>query len=196
MILKVLSTALVLALGASHASAATYKIDGSHSEVGFKVKHLMLMNVKGRFNKAEGSFDYDEKTKTLSQVNIKVDVASVDTNEKKRDEHLVSPDFFDAKKFPNIEFKAEKVSGIEAGKSFKLPGTLTLHGVSKPVTLDVDFRGTTTDPYGNEKVVFGATTKIKRSEFGVSWNKTLDKGGVAVSDEVMVEIEAESNKAK
>ena len=191
----ILTTAIALVMSVP-ALAATYKLDGSHAEVGFKVKHLMLMNVKGRFNKAEGSFDYDEKAKTVSKVDIKVDVASVDTNEKKRDEHLVSPDFFDAKKFPTIEFKADKVSGVESGKSFKMPGNLTMHGVTKPVTLDVEFRGTTTDPYGNEKVVFSANAKIKRSEFGVSWNKTLDKGGVAVSDEVMIEIEAESNKAK
>ena len=187
---------LAFAMTATTAQAAIYNIDGSHNEVGFKVKHLMLMNVKGRFNKTEGSFDYDTKTKTLSKVDIKVDASSVDTNDKKRDEHLVSPDFFDTKKFPKITFIADKVTGIEPGKSFKLPGNLTLHGVTKPVTLDVEFSGTTTDPYGNEKVVFSASGKIKRTDFGISWNKTLDKGGVAVSEDVSIEIEAESNKAK
>jgi polyisoprenoid-binding protein YceI len=173
-----------------------YKMDTSHSEVGFTVKHLMLTNVKGRFNKFEGAFDYDEKTKTLSKVDIKIDIATVDTNDKKRDEHLASPDFFDAKKFASMDFKADKVTGVEAGKSFKLPGTLTLHGVTKPVTLDVDFRGVTKDPWGNERLVFGATAKINRTDWGVKWNKSMDKGGVVVGEEVVIAIESESVKAK
>lgn len=194
--MKLVSSALVSLLLSPSLWAATYNLDASHSEVGFSVKHLMLSNVKGRFGKFEGSFDYDAKTKTLSAVEVKVDIASIDTNEKKRDQHLASPDFFDAGKYPSMTFKADKVTGVEAGKSVQVPGTLTLHGVTKPVTLEVDFRGTTTDPYGNERLVFGATTKIKRSEFGVSWNKNMDKGGVVVGEDVAVSIEAESIKAK
>ncbi len=189
--------ALVVSLvSSSLVWAAAYKVDGSHSEVGFSVKHLMLTNVKGRFNKVEGGFDYDDKSKVVSKVDIKIDAASVDTNDKKRDEHLSSPDFFDVKKFPTIEFKADKITGVEAGKSVKVPGTLTIHGTTKPVTLDVDFRGTTTDPYGNERLVFGATTKIKRADWGITWNKAMDKGGVVVGEEVSISIESESVKAK
>lgn len=177
-------------------SAAGYKLDASHSEVGFGVKHLVISTVKGRFNKFDGGFDYDEKSKTLSKVEIKIDAASIDTNDKKRDDHLSSPDFFDVKKFASLEFKADKATGVEGGKSFKLPGTLTMHGVSKPITLDVDFKGTTTDPWGNERVVFGATAKIKRADWGMSWNKSLDKGGLVVGEEVTIMIESEGIKSK
>ena len=187
---------LTTVLGASTTWATAYKLDASHTEVGFSVKHLMLTNVKGRFNKVEGGFEYDEKSKTVSKVDIKIDAASVDTNDKKRDEHLTSPDFFDVKQYPNLEFKADKISGVEAGKTFKVPGTLSLHGVTKPVTLEVEYRGTAKDPWGNEHLVFAATAKINRSEWNVKWNKTMDKGGVVVGEEVSISIEAESLKAK
>jgi polyisoprenoid-binding protein YceI len=186
----------LLSLASGSAQAAVYKLDGSHTDVAFKVKHLMLTNVKGRFNKSEGGFEYDEKTKTVSKVAIKIDASSVDTNDKKRDEHLQSPDFFDTKKFATIEFTADKVTGVESGKAFKIPGKLKIHGVEKAVTLDAEFRGTTTDPWGNEKIVFAATTKVNRSNYGLNWNKTLDKGGVVVGEEVTIEVEAEANKAK
>jgi polyisoprenoid-binding protein YceI len=181
---------------ASAASAALYNIDGSHSDVGFKIKHLMLSNVKGHFNKVDGSFEYDEKTKTLTKVMVKIETASIDTHEKKRDEHLQSADFFDAVKHPTIEFTADKATGVEPKKSFKLAGKLKMHGVEKPVTLDVEFSGTTTDPYGNDRIVFSAAGKIKRSDFGLSWNKNLDKGGVVLGEDVNLEIESESVKAK
>ena len=188
---------IILALGLTqNARAATYKLDGSHTEIGFAVKHLMISTVKGRFNKFEGGFDYDEKSKTISKIDVKMDTSSIDTNDKKRDEHLQSPDFFDAKKFASLEFKADKLSNVEPGKSFKLPGTLTMHGVSKPVTLEVEFKGTATDPWGNEKVVFGASTKVKRADWGMSWNKSLDKGGFVVGEDVTIMIEAEGNKSK
>ncbi len=192
-----LALAVIVALVSSAGAwATTYQLDPSHSEVGFSVKHLMLSNVKGRFSKFTGGFDYDEKSKTLSNVDVKIEIASVDTNEKKRDEHLVSPDFFDAAKYSTMEFKADKVSGVAPGKTVKVPGTLTLHGVTKPVTLDVDYRGNTTDPWGNERLVFGATAKVQRSDFGVKWNKSMDKGGVVVGEDVSINIEAESVKAK
>lgn len=176
--------------------AAQYDLDGSHSEIGFSVKHLMLSNVKGRFNKFDGTFQYDEKTKTLSGLTAKIDVSSVDTNDKKRDEHLTSPDFFDAKKSQYMEFKADKVAGVEVGKTIKVPGVLTMRGVAKPVTLDVNFAGITQDFQKTEKVVFTATAKINRKDWGMSWNKSLDKGGVAVGEDVAITIEAEANKKK
>ncbi len=187
---------IVALLSSSLVLAASYKIDASHSEVGFSVKHLMLSNVKGRFSRFDGGFDYDASSKILSKVNVKIEIASVDTNDKKRDEHLVSPDFFDAKKFATIEFKSDKVTGVESGKTIKVPGTLTLHGVSKPVTLDVDFRGSTMDPWGKERLVFGATAKINRNDFDIKWNKSMDKGGVVVGEEVVIAIESESVKSK
>ena len=186
---------LTMALWSSASLASNYKLDGSHTEVGFSVKHLVISNVKGRFGKFDGGFTYDAATKALSNVDVKIEVSSVDTNDKKRDEHLTSPDFFDAAKFATMEFKADKVANVVAGKTVKVPGSLTIHGVTKPVTLTVDFAGTVTDPYGKERVVFAATTKVNRNDFGVKWNKTMDKGGVVVGEEVTINIEAESVKA-
>ena len=176
--------------------AAKYQLDVSHTEIGFSVKHLVISKVKGHFGKFDGGFDYDSKAKTVTNVDIKIQSASVDTNDKKRDEHLSSPDFFDVAKFPVIEFKADKITGVEAGKTFKVPGTLTLHGVTKPVTLDVEFRGAATDPWGNEHLAFGATTEVKRADWGVKWNKSMDKGGVVVGEDVSIAIESEGVKAK
>lgn len=190
MIIK--SAIIVAFLTSSMVWAAAYKIDNSHSEIGFSVKHMMISNVKGFFSKYEGGFDYDEKAKTVSNVNVKIEVASVSTGEKKRDDHLTSPDFFDAGKYPTIEFKADKISGVEPGKTFKVPGTLTMHGVTKPITLQVEFHGSTVGMMGETRIGFTATTKVKRTDYGVTWNKTLDKGGVAVGEEVSVTIDSES----
>ena len=184
---------LFLAGFSSLAMAAAYTVDGSHSIVGFSVKHLVISKVKGQFKKAEGSFDFDEKKNEISKVDIKIDVASVDTNDKKRDEHLSSADFFDAKKFPQITFKAGKAS-VKKGETTKLPGTLTIRGVSKPVVMELTYNGSTIDPWKNEKSGFSLTGKINRQDYGISWNKALDKGGVAVSDEVVIEVEGEATK--
>lgn len=186
--------AMVVMMSGS-AFAATYKIDGAHSVVGFSVKHLVVSKVKGRFNKFEGSFDFDDKKNEVTKVDVKIDAASIDTNDKKRDEHLSSPDFFDVKKHGQILFKADKAT-VQKDKTTKVEGFLTIKGVTKPVTLDLTYGGSIVDPSGNTKVGFSLTGKIDRKEFGVSWNKTLDKGGVAVSDEVMLEIEGEAQKAK
>lgn len=175
------------------AQAASYKLDPSHSTVGFSVRHLVVSKVKGHFGKFEGSFEFDEKKMEVSKVDVKIDAASIDTAEAKRDEHLNSPDFFDTKKFPEITFKADKAS-VKKDKPTKISGTLTMRGVSKPVTLDLTYGGSVVDPWGNEKVGFSMSGKIDRKDFGLTWNKSLDKGGVAVSDEVMLEIEGEAQK--
>jgi polyisoprenoid-binding protein YceI len=187
---------ILLSLSSSIAFAAAFKMDPAHSEVGFSVKHLVYANVKGRFNKFEGGFSYDDKTKTATNIDVKIDAASIDTNDKKRDDHLMSDDFFDAKKFPALTFKADKITGVEPGKTFKVPGTLTMRGVAKPIALEVEFRGLTSDPWGNEKLIFGATTRIQRRDWGINWNKSLDKGGVVVGEDVVINIEGEASKAK
>jgi polyisoprenoid-binding protein YceI len=191
--MKKLILASLLAL-ASSAEAAPYMIDTAHSEVSFVVKHLMISNVKGRFNKFEGGFQFDEKKNELSSVDVKIDAKSVDTNDKKRDEHLVSGDFLAADKNPTITFKSDKPVKF-SGKELKVPGTLTIRGVAKPVVLDVQYGGAIKDPWGNEKVGFVATTTINRKDFGITWNKNLDAGGVAVGDEVKISIEGEAQKA-
>lgn len=184
-------TAILAATGLAH--AAPYKIDATHTEVGFKVQHLMISDVKGRFNKYEGSFDFDEKKNELKAIDVKIEAASIDTNNKDRDAHLNSDDFFATKKFPLITFKSDKVDGKDP-KNLKVSGTLTIHGVSKPVVLDVVNKGSAVDPWGNEKVGFSATTKVNRKDFGLNWNKTLDKGGVALGEEVSIMIDGEAAK--
>ena len=186
----------VVAVFSTGAIAAKYNLDQSHAEIGFGVKHLMISTVKGRFNKFEGGFDYDAAKKEVNNIDVKIDVSSIDTNDKKRDEHLSSPDFFDAKNHPTLTFKGEKITNVTSGKTFKVPGTLTIKGVSKPIVLNAKFEGAMTDPMQNERVVFSANADINRNDYGVSWNKKLDKGGVVVGDEVKIQIEAEAVKAK
>lgn len=189
----VAGAALLLASQSAFAEKAPYQLDTTHSEVGFNVKHLMIANVKGRFPKFEGTFQFDDAKGELSDVDVKIEAASVNTNEPKRDEHLQSPDFFDTKNNPHITFKSEKVES-KKGKPSKVHGTLTMRGVAKKVALDVDYKGMVKDAWGNDKLVFVATTKINRKDFGVSWNKALDKGGVAVGDEVTITIDGQAQK--
>lgn len=191
---KLILGTLVLA-ASSLAFAANFTLDPAHSEVGFSVRHLMISNVKGKFNKYDGKFVFDEKSGKLSNVEVNIDPKSIDTNDDKRDEHLRSPDFFDTAKHGKMTFKGDKVE-LKDGKPVKITGTLNMRGVSKPVALDIDYRGVVTDPWGNEKVGFGLTGKLNRKDWGISWNKALDKGGVTVSDEVALNIEGEALKEK
>lgn len=183
----------LLLFGFCKVEAASYKIDAAHSEVGFQVTHLMISKVKGRFGQFEGTFEFDEKKAELKAIDIKVEMASVNTDNKDRDEHLRKDDFFNASKYPTMTFKGDKVE-FKDGKPVKVNGSLTLRGVTKPLALDIDYRGSAIDPWGNEKIGFSATGKINRKDFGVNWNKALDKGGVAVSEEVMITIEGEAQK--
>jgi polyisoprenoid-binding protein YceI len=178
------------------ALAATYKLDPAHSVVGFSVKHLVVSNVRGNFNKFEGSFDFDEKKNEVSKIDVKIDPSSINTNDKKRDEHLNSPDFFDTKKNPEMRFKADKPVVVKKDQPTKITGDLTMRGITKPVTLDLTYGGSVVDAWGNEKVGFALKGKINRKDWGINWNKTLDKGGVTVSDDVNVEIEGEGTKNK
>lgn len=191
--MKILLTMLVLLSG--NAFAASYKLDSVHSEVGFSVKHLVVSKVKGRFNKFEGTFDFDEKKNEVSKIDVKVDVASVDTNDKKRDEHLLSPDFFDVKKDGFMLFKADKTT-VQKDKSVKISGMLTIKGVAKPIVLDLTYGGTVIDMMGAEKVGFSLSGTIHRKDWDMNWNKTLDKGGLALGEDVMIAIEGEAQKAK
>ncbi len=190
-ILGFLTTVLFLA----SAQAATYNVDESHSVVGFSVKHLVVSKAKGRFNKFSGSFDFDEKKNEVSKIDVKIDVTSVDTNEKKRDEHLSSADFFDVKNHPSMTFVADKVV-VKKDKAVAVKGNLTIKGITKPVTLDLTYGGSIVDPWGNQKVGFSLSGKIHRKDWGLNWNKTLDKGGLAVGEDVTLEIEGEAAVAK
>ncbi len=188
----------------SQVLAASYTLDVSHTGITFKIKHLVIATVNGRFDKFEGNLDFDEKANKLSKLDVKVDLDSINTNDPKRDEHLKSPDFFgvrndkkelvEAKRYMTFALK----NVIMKGKKFdKIEGELLLNGVPKPVTLIVDYKGVTSDPWGNEKIVFSATTKIVRKDFGITWNKPMAKAaGFVVGEDVDVVIEGEANKVK
>jgi polyisoprenoid-binding protein YceI len=184
---------LLTALNSSFVLAATaFKIDATHSSVGFKIKHLAgISTVIGRFNVFSGSFEFDATKGTLEKVETTIDVSSIDTNEKDRDKHLKGKDFFEIEKFPTMTFKSKTVK-LSNNKPVEVQGDLMLHGVTKPVTLAVVYTGAAMDPWGNNRVAFEAKTSLNRKDFGMNWNKVLDKGGVMVSDEIEVEIHGEA----
>jgi len=175
---------------ASLATAAQFEIDPQHSSAGFKVRHLMISNVKGEFSKVKGSVDFDSASPSAARIDAIIDVGNINTGEPQRDAHLKSPDFFDVAKFPNITFKSKKVTRVEANK-YKALGDLTIHGVTREVTLDVEATQEVKDPWGNQRFGANATTKINRKDFGLTWNKALETGGVMVGDDVDITIDVE-----
>jgi polyisoprenoid-binding protein YceI len=171
--------------------AESYTLDESHTQVGFKIKHLVISTVSGRFNKFSGGFNFDKKSGKVEGLKVSIDAASIDTNEPDRDKHLKSKDFFDVEKFKTLNFVAKDVSYSD-GKPNEIKGDLTIHGITKPVVLKVDFKGEAVDPWGNVRVAFDAQSKVNRKDFGLSWNKSLDKGGVMIADDVAIVIEGEA----
>ena len=165
--------------------AGNYNIDASHTNAGFTVKHMMITNVTGKFNDVSGTFEFDEKTKALKSINGEIVTASIDTANEKRDEHLKAPELFDATQFPKITFKSTKI------EKNRVHGELTMKGVTKAVTLDLETSDVIKDPWGKQRTGFSLNGKIKRSDFGISWNKALETGGVAVSDEVKLSVDIE-----
>jgi polyisoprenoid-binding protein YceI len=187
---SVRNLAFVLAALALPALAADYSIDSAHSAAQFSVRHLMVSNVRGEFSKVTGKVVYDDAKPTATTVEASVDVATVSTREPKRDEHLKGPDFFDAAKYPSFTFKS--TSAKTTAQGLDVSGQLTIHGVSKPVVLHVS--GITKeikDPFGLLRRGATATTVINRKDFGMTWNKGLDGGGVVVGDEVSITLDIE-----
>jgi len=184
-------TAGLWALSPALALASTWEIDPAHSTVEFSVRHMMVSTVKGQFQKLKGTLQLDDKDVSKSSVEVEIATDSVDTREPKRDAHLRSPDFFDVTKFPIMTFKSTKVE--KAGKgNVKVTGDLTMHGVTRPVVLMVDGPSTPMkDPFGRTVRGLTATGRIDRKDWGMTWNKALDTGGVLVSDTVKLEIDAE-----
>lgn len=174
----------------SRPAVTSWKIDPTHSHVEFAVRHLMIATVKGRFTDITGTVKSDDADLEKGEVDITIGVASIDTREPQRDAHLRSGDFFDAERFPHITFRSRRIEGAGKG-DFRLVGDLTIHGVTREVALDVASEGRVKDPWGGERAGFTATTKIKRSEFGLTWNQALETGGVVVGDEVKISIDAE-----
>lgn len=190
MMKRILTTLALTALLAVGAQAATYTIDTSHSSVNFKVRHMMVSKVSGSFAGFTGSIEFDPEAITGSSVNAEIDMATVDTNDEKRDQHLVSADFFDVAAHPTMTFRS---TGVKAdGDDWILMGELTLLGVTKPVELELEYSGEVNDPWGNVRAGFSAEGKIDRSDFGMTWNKSMDKGGIVVGNEVEIELEIEA----
>lgn len=182
----------LLIAGLAHADAAEWKLDAGHTSVGFTVPHLVVSSVEGRFKEATAKISLDEADLTKSQVAVEINAASVDTGDTKRDEHLKSPDFFDVKKFPKLTFKSTKIA--KAGAGYKLTGDLTIRDVTKSVTLDATLSAPIKTPWGNHARAARVSGKIKRSDFGLKWNKALEAGGVLVGEEVTLNVIAEVTK--
>jgi polyisoprenoid-binding protein YceI len=176
------------------AVASTWNIDPDHSNLGFKIKHLMVSNVKGNFEKYSGTVEINDKDITKSKVEVTIDTSSVNTNVKKRDDHLRSADFFDVAKYPTMAFVSKKVA-VAGQDKLKVTGDFTLHGVTKEVVLDLEGpTGESKDPWGNIRKGATATTKINRKDYGLTWNQALETGGVLVGDEVYITLEVEMIK--
>jgi polyisoprenoid-binding protein YceI len=175
---------------ATVATKTKWTLDPTHSELLFKVKHLMISNVKGEFRKFNAEIFTNENDFTKSSIEVTIDATSIFTNEESRDGHLKSADFFDVQNYPELTFKGTSFKKID-DENYKLKGDLTIKGVSKEVTLDVEFGGVNTDPWGNEKAGFSLNGKINRKDFGLNWNAALETGGVLVSDEVKLSAEVQ-----
>ncbi|MDI1255356.1 MAG: YceI family protein [Flavobacterium sp.] len=169
-------------------STTKWSVDPTHSEIGFKVKHMMFTNVSGSFQNFEATVATEDENFENANITFSGDVNSVTTGNADRDKHLLSADFFDAEQFPKITFQSTAFTK-ESDDEYTLKGDLSLHGVSKPVTLNVEFGGTAKDPWGNLKAGMSITGKINRKDWGLSWNAGLEAGGVLVGEEVKFNIE-------
>lgn len=165
-----------------------WALDPTHSEIGFKVKHLMFTNVSGNFKTFTATAETDGDDFSNAKIEFSADTDSITTNNEQRDQHLKSADFFDAASFPKLSFSATKLAGKGDGE-YELTGNLTLHGVTNPVKLNLEFGGIVKDPWGNIKAGFSLNGKLNRKDFGLNWNAALETGGVMVSEEVKIHAE-------
>jgi polyisoprenoid-binding protein YceI len=170
--------------------AGTFAIDTSHSAAAFAVRHLMVSKTKGRFTDFAGEITIDEDP-LKSSVAVTIQAASITTSDEQRDGHLRSADFLDTENHPTLEFKSTSVRHVK-GDRFAVDGELTVRGVTKPVTLDLEYAGAVVDPWGGQRAAFSATTKINREDFGLTWNQALETGGVLVGKDVSIDLEVEA----
>jgi polyisoprenoid-binding protein YceI len=176
-------------------TTTTWNIDPAHSMAEFKVKHMMIANVKGHFSKVSGALFLDESELANSRIEASIEAASVHTRDEQRDAHLKSADFFDVEKFPTLLFKSKNIGIVRDGE-LSVDGDLTIHGVTRNVRFTVE--GPTPpakDPWGNTRVAISASTKINRKDFGLTWNAALETGGILVGDEVTITLDVEFVKA-
>lgn len=189
--LATLAVLTVLMLpAAAFADATTWAVDGAHTTVEFKVRHFFTQ-VPGRFNDFSGTIQFDPEDLSSSKVELTVQANSIYTNNDQRDQHLRSPDFFNVEKFPTLTFESTGVSG--SGSDLQVTGNLTIHGVTKQVTVPVSFLGSMDTPMGT-KAGFATEFTIDRKDYGITWNRTLDQGGAILGDEVTIAINVEANK--
>ncbi len=176
-------------------SVITWKLDPAHSAAEFKVRHMMISNVKGTFSGLTGTLLENPTDSTLSSVEASVDIATLNTGDAQRDGHLKSADFFDVEKYPTMTFKSTQVER-KGEAEYRVSGDLTIHGVTKPVTFAVEGPSAPgKDPWGNTRIGLSATIKINRKDFGLNWNATLETGGILVGEDVQITVEAQFIKA-
>lgn len=165
-----------------------WKLDPTHSNIGFSIKHMMFTNVKGNFKEYEGTVVVNDTDYEHAQLNFTAQIDSINTNNADRDNHLKSADFFDASKYPTLQFESTSLDKKDA-HNFTLNGTLTMHGTSKPIALDAEFSTPMKDPFGNTKIGLNITGKINRKDWNLNWNSTLETGGLLVGEDVKFDIE-------
>ena len=174
-------------------ATATWKLDASHSSVEFSARHMMFTTVKGRFSEVEGTVTVHGERPETAEVVVTMAASSIDTRTEQRDQHLRSPDFLDVEQYPTLTFASTRITGDS--EHFTMTGDLTIRGITKPVTLAVTHGGTGNDPWGGERMGFSATGRIDRRDFGLSWNQVLEAGGVLVSNEIKIHIDAQLVRA-
>jgi polyisoprenoid-binding protein YceI len=183
------------AVATPQSATTTWNIDPAHSVAEFKVKHMMISNVKGRFSKVSGALVRDESDPAKSRVETSIEAASIHTGDEQRDAHLRSADFFDVQHFPALTFKSNSVRAAKEGE-LSVEGDLTIHGVTRSITFAVE--GPTPpskDPWGNTRIAISASAKINRKDFGLTWNAALETGGILVGEEVTITLEVQFVKA-
>lgn len=169
---------------------ATWAIDAAHSTIGFAVKHLMISTVRGTFGDVEGKAQITGDDLTTADIEVEIDATAINTRNEQRDGHLRSADFFDVENHPKLTFRSTAIDQVSEDR-LTVVGDLTIRGATRPVTLDVSLEGRGRDPWGGERIGFTAEGRIKRSEFGLTWNQILETGGVTVSDDVRITIESQ-----
>ena len=172
-----------------------WNIDPSHSAVGFTVRHLVISKVRGAFERFSGTVDFDEQNPSASKVAVRIEAASIDTREAKRDEHLRSADFFDAATHPELTFASTTVEKL-GGNEYRVVGDLTIRGVTLPVTLETEFLGVGKDPWGNQRIGFAAKGSIDRKAFGLTWNQALETGGLLVGEKIEIALDVQAVRAQ
>ncbi|MCC6181268.1 MAG: YceI family protein [Bacteroidia bacterium] len=194
--IKTLAVIIALSVGAK--AQVNWNIDASHSKLGFAVTHMMVSETEGKFKVYKGTVSSKSDLDfTDAKIGFTVDAASINTDDEKRDGHLKSPDFFDVAKYPEITFVSKSMKPGKIKGTYTLVGDLTMHGITKPVTLTaIGASKVVKDPYGMERYAFKVTGKLNRKDYGLTWNAALEAGGVAVSDEVRLDIIVEMTKAK